>query len=465
VDVGECPDELTTDHPAVTRRSDRDTLTIRNGIIVTLNDADDVFFGGTVQIEGNRITGVHPTDSVSGAGRVIDATDKIVMPGLVDFHYHTALSKGWAGSLPLRDYLQSWWYPMVRSLDAESAYWAALASYSESVKCGVTTVNDMYRHLDALADAAATIGIRAVLSNVVAGDSHGLDTLAENERVFRARNGSADGRVTVFVGIEWLPLASPGLLRDARSLADELGTGIHMHLSESMAAIEMSEQLFGRRPTQVAYDCGLLGPDCVAAHCLYLSDQDLKMLSETHTNVSHQPSSSAWGGAGVAQLPEMLAAGLNVGLGHDSAEGNNSCDMFEVMKFTSLIQRATKRDGSLGQAREILRMACVNGSRGLQIDAGQLTPGRKADVILIDTINQMFTPLMPGSKDQLYNHLVFAANGSCVDTVIVNGSIIYENRVFNTIDEREVLQKANSCFRAVVERMGGAASSRPTATP
>src|SRR5262245_49045271 len=98
-----------TDRPAVTRRGDCDTLIIRNGTIVTLNDADDVYFGGTVQIEGNRITGVHPRDSVSGAGRVIDATDKIVMPGLVDFHYHTALSKGWVSSLPLRDYLQSWW--------------------------------------------------------------------------------------------------------------------------------------------------------------------------------------------------------------------------------------------------------------------------------------------------------------------------------------------------------------------
>jgi 5-methylthioadenosine/S-adenosylhomocysteine deaminase len=345
---------------------------------------------------------------------------------------------------------------MVRSLDAESAYWAALASYSESVRCGVTTVNDMYRQLDALADAAAKIGIRAVLSNVVAGDDHRLDTLAENERVFRTRNGSADGRVTVFVGIEWLPLASSDLLREARSLADDLSTGIHMHLSESLAAIRMTEELFGRRPTQVAFDCGLLGPDCVAAHCLYLSERDLELLRETRTNVSHQPSSSAWGGAGVAQLPEMLAAGINVGLGHDSAEGNNSCDMFEVMKFTSLIQRATRCDGSLGQAREILRMACKNGSDGLGIGAGELTPGTKADVIVIDTNNQMFTPLMPGSKDQLYNHLVFAANGSCVDTVIVDGRIIYEDRMFTTIDEREVLREASRCFRATVERMGAA---------
>jgi 5-methylthioadenosine/S-adenosylhomocysteine deaminase len=127
--------------------------------------------------------------------------------------------------------------------------------------------------------------------------------------------------------------------------------------------------------------------------------------------------------------------------------------MFEVMKFTSLIQRATRCDGSLAGARDILRMACRNGSDGLGIDAGELTAGKKADVIIIDTANQMFTPLMPGSKEQLYNHLVFAANGSCVDSVIVDGRIVYRNRVFTTIDERAVLREANRSFRAVVERM------------
>jgi 5-methylthioadenosine/S-adenosylhomocysteine deaminase len=435
-----------------------DRTILRNGIVVTLNDADDVHFGGNVVIDGDRIAQVTdgPVETETGVIRVIDATDRIVMPGLVDFHYHTALSKGWSGSMPLPDYLEQWWYPMVRTLDSESAYWAALVSYSESIRCGVTAVNDMYRQLDALAEAADEIGIRAVLANVVAAEEHDLDTLAENERVFRGRNGTADGRIKVFIGVEWLPLATEGLLRDVRALADELGTGIHMHLSESLTAIELSEELFGRRPVQVAFDTGLLGPDCVAAHCLHLSDGDLSLLRETQTHVSHQPSSSAWGGAGVAQLPELIGAGLNVGLGHDSAEGNNSCDMFEVMKFASLIQRATRLDSSLGQASDIVRMACKNGNRGLGIDAGELSPGRKADIILIDTRSQMFTPLMPGSKDQLFAHLVFAANGSCVETVIVDGEIVYENREFTRIDEAQVLREANRSFRRIVERMVGA---------
>jgi 5-methylthioadenosine/S-adenosylhomocysteine deaminase len=428
-------------------------IILRNGIVVTLDDEDNVHFGGTVVIDGDRIAEVTTGDVAADGATVIDATDKIVMPGLVDFHYHTALGKGYSDHLPLWEYLQTCWYPMVRALDPEAAYWAALASYSESVKCGVTAVNDMYRQLEALADAAERIGIRAVLSNDVATDEHNLDTLADNEAAFRAKHGAADGRVQILVGIEWLPLASEQLLRESRTLADDLGTGIHIHLNESLTEVEISKEMFGRRPTEVAYDCGILGPDCIAAHCVWLSDTELALMRETHTHISHNPSSNAKLGNGVARLPEMLAAGLNVGLGHDAAECNNSRDMFEVMKFASLMHRAVRVDASLQQAPDVVRMCCKNGNKGLGIDAGELSPGKKADVIVIDTKSQMFTPLMPGSKDHVFSHLVFAANGSCVETTIVDGRIIYRDRQFTTIDEDEVLREANRCFREVMARM------------
>ena len=181
------------------------------------------------------------------------------MPGLVDLHYHTAIAKGFSDHLPLWEYLDACWYPFIRTLDADAAYWSAAASYLESVKCGVTTVNDMYRRLPDLGRAARDIGIRAVLSNDVALPEHNLDTLEDNKDAYDAVHGIGDGRIEVYVGIEWLPLASPGLLRDARALADELGTGIHIHLNESLTEVENSVERFGRRPTEVAYDAGLLG--------------------------------------------------------------------------------------------------------------------------------------------------------------------------------------------------------------
>ncbi len=432
-------------------------IVIRNGTVLTLNDADDVRFGGTVVIENGRITAVLGTDDAAGAdrrdARVIDASGKIVMPGLVDLHYHTALGKGWSDHLPLWEYLQTCWYPMIRALDPDAARWAALASYAESIRCGVTTVNDMYRHLDALADAAEEIGIRAVLSNDVAVDEERLDTLADNERAFRANHGRADGRVQVRIGIEWLPLASEELLRDARALADELGAGLHIHLNESLSEVEICKQKFGRRPTEMAYETGFLGPDCIAAHCVWLSDTEIALMRETGTHISHNPSSNAKLGNGIARLPEMLNAGINVGLGHDAAECNNSRDMFEVMKFASLLHRAARVDASLQQARDVVRMATRNGSMALGHDTGEISAGRRADVILVDTATEMFTPLMPKNADHVFSHLVFAANGSCVDTSIIDGEIVMEGRALTRVDEEQVLRNANRCFREVVERM------------
>src|ERR1022692_3055200 len=235
-----------------------DRMIITNGSVVTMNDAGDVLFGGAVAIEGDRIVDVGET-----------AEGQAVLPGLVDLHYHTALGKGWSDHLPLWEYLETCWYPIIRALDHEAAYWAALASYSESIKCGVTTVNDMYRQLGALAEAAEEIGIRAVLSNDVADAEHNLDTLEDNKEAFQASHGAANGRIEIYIGIEWLPLASEELLRDARLLADELGTGIHIHLNESLTEVENSKQRFGRRPTEVAYDAGILGRNCIAAHCVW----------------------------------------------------------------------------------------------------------------------------------------------------------------------------------------------------
>jgi len=435
-----------------------DRIIIRNGTVVTMNDAGDVLFDGAVVLTGDRITDIGRTADVlsrhsDGGARMIDATGKAVLPGLIDLHYHTALGKGWSDHLPLWEYLDTCWYPIIRALDYDAAYWAALASYSESIKCGVTTVNDMYRQLAALADAAAEIGIRAVLSNDVADPEHNLDSLEDNKEAFQAKHGAADGRIEVYIGIEWLPLASEELLRDARLLADDLGTGVHIHMNESLTEVENSKQRFGRRPTEVAYDTGILGRNCIAAHCVWLSDSEIALMRETGTQISHNPTSNAKLGNGIARLPEILAAGINVGIGHDAAECNNSRDLFEVMKFASLVHRASRVDPSLQQPSTVLGMATRNGALALGHETGQLAPGRKADVILVDLKSQMFTPLMPENADHLFSHLVFAANGSCVDTTIIDGKIVMENRRLTTVNEEQVLREANEAFRRVLSRM------------
>jgi 5-methylthioadenosine/S-adenosylhomocysteine deaminase len=432
-------------------------IVIENGTVLTVDDAEHVYFGGHVVLDGDRIAAVGPGSypgPVQAGDEVIDAAGMVVLPGLIDLHFHTAVGKGYCDHLPLWESLEQFWYPSIRALDAETAYWAAAASYLESIKNGVTTVNDMYRRLPDLGRAAADIGIRAVLSNDVALDEHNLDTLQDNKDAYDTVHGSGEGRIEVRVGIEWLPLASPGLLRDARALADDLGTGIHVHLNESLTEVENSKERFGQRPTEVAYDAGLLGPDCVAAHCVWLSDTEIALMRETGTHIAHCPSSNAKLGNGIARIPEMLAAGINVGLGHDAAESTNNCDLFEVMKFASLIHRAARVDASLFQAPDVLRMATRNGAAALGHQTGQLAPGAKADVILVSTRNVMFTPLADGNADQLHSHLVFAANGSAVDTTIVDGRILMRGRELLTMDEPEILRQANAGLSRVLSRIG-----------
>jgi 5-methylthioadenosine/S-adenosylhomocysteine deaminase len=179
------------------------------------------------------------------------------------------------------------------------------------------------------------------------------------------------------------------------------------------------------------------------------------MMRETGTHIAHCPSSNAKLGNGIARVPEMLAAGINVGLGHDAAESTNNCDLFQVMKFASLVHRAARVDASLQQAPDVLTMATRNGAAALGHETGQLAVGRKADVILVDTRNVMFTPLLPGHADQLYSHLVFAANGSAVDTTIVDGRVLMRGRQLLTMDEPEILRQANAGLARVLDRIGG----------
>ena len=430
-------------------------LIIKNGMVLTLDDAGTYYERGTVVVENDRIASVLSGDTVTATAgdEIIDATDKIVMPGLVDLHYHTAIGKGFNDHMPLWEYLDECWYPLIRALDPEAAYWAALASYTESIKSGATTVNDMYRQLDALAKAAVDIGIRAVLSNDVASPEHDLDSLQDNYDAYRHNHGMANGRIEVRIGIEWLPLASPELLRDARAMANDLGTGIHVHLNESKTEVDFCLQKFNRRPTELAYETGLLGPDTIAAHCVWLSDREIEMMAETGTHISHNPNSNAKLGNGIARVPEMLAAGINVGLGHDAVECNNSADMFEVMKYASLLQRASRVDASLMPAPQVLKMATRNGSTALGHETGQIKAGWKADIILVETNSAIFTPLLRDTPVHMSSHLVFACNGSVVDTSIIDGTVVMRGRELTRVNEAEIVRQANAAFRRIKDKM------------
>ena len=444
---------------AVPATDDRTVILIRNAAVVTLNGDGDIYHDGHVLIRDGVVVsaGSGPGPEAAGA-RTIDATGLVVMPGLVDLHFHTDIERGgYSESLEVEEALFQHWYPMMRNLDAETAYAGALYSYVRALRGGTTMVNDMFRHVESLARAARDVGIRATLSSLVARPEDGLDVLEDNRAAFHACSGGADDLVQVVVGIEWIPLATPAMLGEAAGLADELGTGLHLHLSESQAEVETCLSEFGARPTKVAYDHGLLGPSTVAAHCVWLTPDDISMIAETGTHVSHNPAANSKLGEGIAPAVRLLEAGVNVGLGHDSTEGNNTMDMFDVMRTAAYLQRALYADPKLMPADRVLTMATANGAQALGVDAGVIEPGRKADLILVEAEMEFFDIRSPAYRANLVPRMVFATNGNMVRTVIVDGRIVMEDRVINTVDEAEVAERAREAVARVArhKRSGG----------
>jgi 5-methylthioadenosine/S-adenosylhomocysteine deaminase len=361
--------------------------------------------------------------------------------------------QGFGDELPLKEYLDKVWYPSIRALNKPRAYIAAMHSYLCAIKSGTTTVNDMYRFLGALADAAAKIGIRAVLSNDVALPEYKLDTLEDNEMAFHENHGRESGRIRVWMGHEWMCTSSLELMADVGKMKKRLGTGLHIHLCESEQEIAEIHARFGKTPVEIAYESGCLGPDTVAAHCVHLSKRDIQLLAETGTSVSYDAGSNAKLGNGIVNLQDLVAAGVNVGMGIDAFECENSPDMFEQMKFGSLIQRALHKDASLCTPRDILRMATGNGARALGVDAGSIEPGKKADVIVVDlTKNQMFTPLLKDPvkrKSMLESHLVFGCNGSAVQHSIIDGQLVMKDFSVLAVDEESLRRDMDALFEAI----------------
>ncbi|KAK7416865.1 hypothetical protein QQX98_004923 [Neonectria punicea] len=437
-------------------------IIIYNTTVLTLDDGDSFYYPGTVKIEQDRITKVYhgsPSEELleDTSLTVLDGTDKLVMPGFVDLHFHTSVAKGFGDELPLKEYLDEVWYPSVRALNNERAFTGAMHSYCTAIKSGTTTVNDMYRFVGSLADAASKIGIRAVLSNEVALAEHKLDVIEDNEESFLQNNGRDSDRIRVWMGHEWMCTSNLELMAQVGQMKKKLGTGLHIHLSESEQEVQEVQASYGKTPVEIAYESGCLGPDTVAAHCVHLTDRDIELLAKTNTSVSYDPGSNAKLGNGIARLQDLQAAGVNVGMGIDAFECENSPDMFELMKFGSLIQRALHKDASLAKPHDVLRMATKNGAKALGIDAGAIQPGKKADLIVVDLAkNQMFTPLLKEPKKRktmLESHLVFGCNGSAVQHSIIDGRLVMKDFRVLAVDEEALRKEMDAMFKVISEEM------------
>lgn len=393
-----------------------------------------------IVVEGSRIREVRPPQPQAPGPevQVIDATGHLVLPGFVNAHTHAAMTllRSYADDLPLHEWLTQKIFPAEARMTPEDIYWGTLLAIVEMIRGGVTTFADMYFHMDQVAKAVAESGIRASLApGIVDGERFELQ-LESVRRLTADWHGGHGGRIRVMAGTHSPYATYQGLARSAE-LAAELGIGIHIHLSETRREVEESLAQHGLTPIQVADRSGIFQVPTLAAHCVHVTDDDIQLLKERKVAVAHNPTSNMKLGSGRAPVQKMLDAGLLVALGTDGTASNNDLDMLEETRLAAFL---AKMDGSpkVLPAPLCLEMATARGAQALGFtDVGRLAPGYQADIILVDTSGAHWTPLFDPAAN-----LIYSGKASDVDTVMVAGEILMENRVLKTIDEERVLTEA-----------------------
>lgn len=431
---------------------------IVNARIFTVDPNDRVIPHGYLLVEDDRIRALGPMQQLPAIEglELIDAEGRALLPGLVDAHSHSSLMRGVTENLALMQ-----WLPLYqlehRALTPDDAWHSARLCYLEALQNGTTCVMDMYRFMDRCAEAAGEIGIRVNLAPYVA-DRPGKDFFAtqqENLDLIASHQGAFDGRVRTWMGLEHLFYCTPQAYRRALDAARDHDLYIHTHACEQAAEEQAVEQQFGLRSIPLLDSYGILGERTLLAHCVWLNDDEIRRLADSGTAVAHCPVSNAKLASGVARLPEMLAAGITVGLGTDGNVCNNSLDLFEEMKFASLLQKATRLDPCVLPAAQMLRMATIDGARALKLgqEIGSLEAGKKADFILLDLQQANLTPLtLDDQGGNLLWNLVFSARGSNVRDVWVNGVQVLANRRPTRVDEAQLLQQAQRCGEDLMRR-------------
>lgn len=436
-----------------------ETIVIKNGVTITVDGDNRIYKDGAVVVQGNRIVDVGETERIGKEYKgdtVIDARKKAVLPGFVNLHAHSGLIRGTAEDLPLWEWLAKWIDPKHKVLTSEDAYIAASLCYAEMVKAGITCVLDMYRFMHRCADAAEEVGIRATLAPYVADrpEYDYFEKISDNIKLVETRHGSANGRIHVWFGLEHLLYCTEEAYYKVSELSKKYDVGIHTHGEESLEVVMRITKEYGRRPIELFHDRGILGPKTVLAHCVWLNPTEIRLLAATQTSVAHCPVCNMKIASGVAPVPDYFNQGVNVGLGSDGIKENNRCDLIQEMKVAALLHKVHRLDASLLPVEQVIRMATINGAKalGLEKEIGSLEKGKKADIILIDLKKLHLTPYLVRKYFNILPNIIYAAQASDVDTVIVDGKIIMENRRLQNVNEEELMEKHTKATEELLER-------------
>ena len=437
---------------------------IKNGYILSMNGKRQIFDGGDILVEGDLIKAVGkvPTGMVRDDAEVVDAGGKIVMPGLINTHVHLSqqLARGLADDVGLLTWLHERIWPYESAMDLEDSYVSSLACCAELIRSGVTTFAEPGgQEVDGMGRAVEEIGIRGILARSTMDCGEGLperwvettDEALEKQQVLLKRwHGKANGRIRVWFGLRTIFNCTDELMVRTKALADEHGVGIHMHVAEISEEVRYSEA--DRGDTTVAHlaKLGVLGPNLLAVHTVWMTPKEIDLFKLYDVKVSHNPG-AAMRVLGFAPVKEMVNRGIAVSIGTDGAPSNNRMDMFDEMYLTALIHKGRHLIPDVLPAEKILEMATVDGARALLWDdeIGSLEPGKKADLIMVDPFSIGSMPL----HDKVSN-LVYAMHSSNVESVMCNGSWLMRDKVLITIDEEALKARVQTQADALRTKAG-----------
>ena len=415
-------------------------MLVVGGTVLTMEPGSEPIRNGAVAVADGRIAAVGPAEELlelAPSGEVLNAGNCIILPGLVNTHSHLAMTvlRGIADDLPLKQWLEEHIWPVEKEhINREVVRLGTELAAAEQLLAGVTTTTDMYFFGDEVCSVLADAGMRGVVAESLIGFP--TPRCATSDEMFEKQRDLIETYRNHPLILPSVAAHSPysvsakDLVREAE-LAEEFGVPMQIHLSETSWEVERLLSEKGVSPVAYLADLGVLSDRTVAAHCVHVSPEDIEILVEFETGVSHNPVSNLKLASGVAPVPAMIAAGVKVGLGTDGAASNNTLDLLRDMQLAALLHKGITGNPTVLPARAMLEMATSEGAKvlGLANRIGSLTEGREADIVCIKVDGPHTAPMYDP-----YSHLVFAARASDVRHVVIRGRIIVRNRALQTLD-------------------------------
>ena len=436
-------------------------LIISGGIVVTMDSTRTVYQDGSVAVLADSIVAVGPRSDIEGryqSVHVVDARGDLVLPGFINGHTHVPMTlfRGLHDDVTLNDWLYKYIFPAeAKNVNEEFVRWGTRLAAAEQIRAGVTTFADMYYFEDAIAEETKAAGMRGVLGETFidfpAPDNKSeAEMLTYTEKFLKRWQG--DPLIHAAAAPHSIYTCSKKTLQDAAALARKYHAPILIHVAEMKKEWEDSEKANGMSPVAYLDKIDVLGPDIIAAHCIFVDEADRKLLAQHGVGCVHNPSSNMMIASGVAPVAEMRSAGVAVGLGTDGPAGsNNDLDLMEEIDLAAKLAKISKIDPLALSAKSVVEMATIDGARAIHMEKeiGSLEAGKKADIILVGLNMPHAVPMY-----DIYAQIAYSLKGSDVQTVIIGGKLVMQNHLLLTVDEQKVLAKAREYGKSVKASLG-----------